>query len=1121
MKLNAPTYFELTRKLLAYRRKKLRVAGFSALFNIIAVLLPLLLMFVFGELYFEPSRSGRIISLVVFGVLGLALIWRFTKTLVPQLFTPVRSLLIQTAVEVGSHYRGVNDRLANALQIYENYERDCKRYSPALIEASLLQTAQELQRERFIDHVDLQPMRVSLRRAAVVFSLVGALCIGFRQPLSGAWFRFFHPSHSIDGRYALQFVVRPGDFSSLKGEPVSLRAWASDSSLRAVELTLRRDAATEVIRLIKADDDTFRHHLEAVRDTIGYFFIAENQRSALYRLTPIERPFLRTLRVQVQPPAYSRQKNYFLDDNIGDVSALKGSRINLSATANKPLSGGRIVFADSASLPLQIDGRKLSAVLTLSRDDQYRFSFHDEQGHENEAPILYRLSVVPDIRPIVQIVLPGKDIDLGDDMTIPLVIEARDDYGISRLRLAYQLISAGEGEIDSTRFAFSEISGFEVNSEQVRLALRWNLGEFDMFPTDVIVYYVEAFDNDTVSGPKRGRSPVFRARFPSMYEMYQEIAQGQDSAAEELEEALQRSRELQRKAEQLALEMKRAQELDWQKKNELENVLQTQQEINQQIDDIAQKMDEMIEAIEKNELFSQETLKKFEEIRQLYEQVMTPELKDALNKMQEALQNLDEDLVRQAMEELKINMQEYNQALDRTISLLKKLKAEQKLDQAQRMAQDLAERQQKITEQSQKNVDADRLQKQQQQINHDTEALADLMKEINNELNSLSLPPLEPLEQALQQMQQDNLSQNLQQLESMMQQQKMAGVPQKSEQAEQTFQKIAENLQQANQMMSGEMQRRALQALRKGSRDLLSLSQQQEELMQTTDRLPRTGAQFPEIAERQQEIGAGLSRVIDEMTQAMKNNFGINPKTASSLGRAMNQMQQSLQELQEREGRGAARSQAGAMSAMNEAVRQLQNSMQSMMQQGGSGGMSYQQFLQQMQQMGDAQAQINQQTQQMSAGGLSMGQQAAMARLAAEQQQLRKSMETLAREAAGMSEILGSMDKIAEDMKKVENDLAANHVTRDTINRQNRILSRMLDAQKSMNQREFSRERQAETGKHYSVLSPDGLPADRGERINQLQQDLLRAKKEGYTRDYLELIESYFKALAQHEAVAP
>jgi uncharacterized membrane protein YccC len=193
----------------------------------------------------------------------------------------------------------------------------------------------------------------------------------------------------------------------------------------------------------------------------------------------------------------------------------------------------------------------------------------------------------------------------------------------------------------------------------------------------------------------------------------------------------------------------------------------------------------------------------------------------------------------------------------------------------------------------------------------------------------------------------------------------------------------------------------------------------------------------------------------------------------------------------------------------------MQTAMQSMMQQQGSGGMmSYQQFMQQMQSMANAQQQINQGTMQLGGGDpMSLAQGAAMSRLAQRQQQVRKSMQQLAKEAGDAQEVLGSLDKIGEDMKKVEEDLANQQISRETLERQNRILSRMLDAQRSIREREYSRQRQAETGSPVMAKTPGALPDDLGERRNQLEQDLIRARREGFSQDYLEMIETYFEGL--------
>ena len=115
------------------------------------------------------------------------------------------------------------------------------------------------------------------------------------------------------------------------------------------------------------------------------------------------------------------------------------------------------------------------------------------------------------------------------------------------------------------------------------------------------------------------------------------------------------------------------------------------------------------------------------------------------------------------------------------------------------------------------------------------------------------------------------------------------------------------------------------------------------------------------------------------------------------------------------------------------------------------------------------------------------------------------------------SEIPGRLDQIAQDMEEVAKDLQSYSTDRRTVDRQRRILSRLLDAQRSVRQRDYSRQRQAESGGNILGEDPGYLPLDFGERRNRLQEDLLRAKKEGYTQDYLELIKQYFDALAREE----
>lgn len=1119
MKKNAPTYNLLVKKLSDFRKKESLFDVLTASLNILILALALILLSLFVESVFRMPEIGRLITVFAAFVAIAAFVLFYFVLPVIAIMRQLREPLLKTAMKVGRYFKSVNDRLANALQIYENYERDKRRFSLSLIESSLRQSAAEVKNADFNVHIDTRRLKKALIRSAVFGSFFMIVATLFFSTFSAAGYRLVHPMRDFSQEHELGFFIHPGHATVIKGEDIHLACVVSDSTYDKAVLLLENSEAMQSINLVKSSDDSFHYRIPNIRSSFNYAFTVGKQSSNKFAITVIERPLLRSVQLKVEPPGYSKIKVFLLDENIGDVSALKGSRVTINGVANKKIRDAKIQFSGGKSQNMTPKDHHVAGAFKVIRDDVYSVWLQDDAGKTNVSPIQYKIRVIPDNYPLVQILSPEQDLDLGDDMLIPLVVEAEDDFGISRIRLAYQILAGGEGEPDSSRFSFSDIQGFSVNDEQVRVAVNWDLSTAEMYPTDVLVYYVQVFDNDDISGPKSARSSLYRARFPSLYEMYEETANEQEDASESFEKALEKGRELEQKLNEMALEMKRTTEMDWQKKQEFEEAVQRQKEIEEHLENAIQHMDDVLEKMEKNDLFSQETMKKLEEIQNLYKEIMTPELQDAMQNMDEAMKNLDEKLLQQAMQNFKMNVEEYNKTLDRTLSLLKKLQAEQKLDQAQKMAQDLAERQEEISKDANKKAeDNQKLAKEQQRISADTEQLSDLLQQLQDQMKELPDSPTEQVQQAAQQMQQDGLQQTLSQLEQKLAQNQMSGVPEQSAQAQQSFQKMADNLEQAKQMMNGEMQQQAMKAMRKGSRQLLQLSKQQEQLMQQMQGMSRTSPEFMDMAEKQAQTASSLQRVVDGLAETMKNNFGIDPNISQSLGKAMMEMQNAINAMGERNSSQAKQSQGESMAQMNAAVRGMQQSMQNMMQQGGSGGMSYQQFLQQMQQMADQQGQLNRQSQAMgNQGQLTLGQQAALARLAAEQSQIRKSMQQMAREAQGMPEILGSLENIAEDMKKVEQDFANKHITRETINRQNRILSRMLDSQKSVNKREFSRERQAETGKQYISKSPDALPTDLGERENKLQQDLLRAKKEGYSRDYLKMIENYFKALTEHE----
>jgi hypothetical protein len=138
--------------------------------------------------------------------------------------------------------------------------------------------------------------------------------------------------------------------------------------------------------------------------------------------------------------------------------------------------------------------------------------------------------------------------------------------------------------------------------------------------------------------------------------------------------------------------------------------------------------------------------------------------------------------------------------------------------------------------------------------------------------------------------------------------------------------------------------------------------------------------------------------------------------------------------------------------------------------------------------------------------------------MAAQQQAIKQAMEEMSDQMGNRSDILGRLNEMGGEMEEVIQDMLENNIDRRTIDRQRQILSRMLDAQKSVREREHSKKRQAERAKQYIAKDPGSIKNFEDVSQKELQDALKKALSEGYHSDYQRLIEIYFKELSSQKA---
>jgi hypothetical protein len=1031
---------------------------------------------------------------------------------------------VATAQRVGRRLPDVGDRIVNILQLF--HERDGKElYSTELIDAAFEDAGKEFAGVDLSARADVSaPRRVAKLLGATV-ALALLLLAVFPSTFLGAAARLLHHDQSFAPPVAFSFLVEPGDKEVVKGETVSIRVRVEGEQLTSITLSSKPEGQQEYESrtILATPEGLFQDEIRSLKNTTSYYVRARDNRSREYTLKVIDRPVVKLLRIQLQPPAYSGLPATQLNDNQGDVQGLKGTRISFLVESSKELSAAALVTEAHSRVSLNLDGRRATTDITLTKEYTYQIALVDREGVANADPITYRVGILPDAYPTAAILLPGQNVDIAENEQLPMLFKITDDYGFSRLRLAYKLVQS-RYEKPAEAFSFTTIPLPVGTRKETTVPYTWSLSDLHLVPEDAVRYYIEVFDNDNVSGPKSATSETYLLRLPSLEEVFADLEKGHELSLDALHETLKEAQAAKEDLDELRRELKNDQQkMDWQDQKKAEDMAKKYEAIQKKLAEVNATVDQMVSDMQKNKVLSPETLEKYQQLQQLMQEMSSPEFAEAMKRLQQVMRQLDPRQVRRALEQFSLSEENFRKSIERTISLLKRIQIEQRVDEALQRAEKLVEKQEELHQQTEKQPSQDseranKLAEQQQDLKRQLEGLREQLAELQKQMQEFPAEmPLSEMEKALDHLSESGLDQDLGEITRQLQTQRMEQAAEGQKGALQKMGQFMQRLQDMQNAMRENQQRQIVNEMRRAMQDLLNLSKRQEELASESQRLERNSPLFRENAQGQMNALQDLTQVANHLSQVSQKTFGVTPEMGKALGDAARSMGQAMQSLEQRDGGAAGQQQNAAMASLNEAAQLVQAALDGMMQ-GGGQGMGMAGFLQRLQQLSGMQQGINQGTQNL--GELSAQQAAEMARLAGEQGMVRKSLEELAKEAAQagqLSKLLGDLNAVAQDMREVQTDLAQGNVNPETMRKQERIMSRLLDSQRSMRERDYEKKRRAETGKERLHESPEEIDLTTREGRNRLREDLLKALEEGYARDYQELIKQYFEALEQEQ----
>src|SRR5690606_17786308 len=122
-----------------------------------------------------------------------------------------------------------------------------------------------------------------------------------------------------------------------------------------------------------------------------------------------------------------------------------------------------------------------------------------------------------------------------------------------------------------------------------------------------------------------------------------------------------------------------------------------------------------------------------------------------------------------------------------------------------------------------------------------------------------------------------------------------------------------------------------------------------------------------------------------------------------------------------------------------------------------------------------------------------------------------------ARQSGQSKSLPGNLENIAKEMREIITNMNTEKLDDQLIQKQEKILSRMLDAQRSLNERDFEKQRESNTADNIARRSPSELNLNPSSETDRIKDELSRMSREGYTKDYEELIKRYFEKLQSTE----
>ena len=1103
-----------------YRRLKVRQDSIEDFLNISIVLISFVLFFIIMEHVFylgEIARYRIFLTFISFIIIFFA--YMLIKIILNLRAINQKFSNQKLAKEIGYKIPSFSDRLINILQLSKNtYSNKIKRDL-----ARIAIKNHEIELEK----IDLKTiiMKISSLKimTALSFLFTFLFLIFFISEFSNALKRVYN----YDKKYP-----PPLPFTIIENEDRAVEVYEGDDkevtfSISGINKNLEylvlyfqeKDKIDSV--LIRSNKNNYQHTFKNIRHDIHYWASYKNSKlisawdkveSTPNYISVIKRPLLTKIDFEIIHPKYVNKKNTKIEGNTVQFSALKNSYLNLEVSSNQKIDFAYLNVNNNDTLMLNGDNQTWKASLQIKEDLDIEIigalNFND-RNLTNQNPPVYKIKMYDDYEPAINIIEPNDNtFEINPNNEIPLSFELSDDFGLTKSWIEYSIIKPSYVNNDSitTTVIINEYTNdIKFKSENYI----FDTNPFSTFPGDKIKFRICAKDNNPNSVTSKSR--FFYAIIPSFDDILENMIKNENEIQDASNDALNQVQDLEKKLDNMKLDMLKSTSASWEHQKQGEDALKQMEDLFNEIDKMQNALDKLQDEAEKGNLIDQELIEKFDNFQELLDSIMTPELLEALQKMQEAMEGMDLEKMLEATENLDYNLQQFEQQIDRFIEMFELALAEQKLDELVANLSNLTQNQERIKNDINDNTPCNKLRNDQERQNQDYKKMQNTLKEASEILKKFSTDTSQSLEDLLNSELNLKTQNSLNKAKSDLSKNKPQNASKSISESVENLNSMLEAAEKINDSFKNESLQKMSQEFYAAISNILRLSNNQENLLQNFTGMRSSSPQLKALTSNQFDINKQFANFITQLFELSTKTFHITPNINQKIGFCKKSIDNSIINLEQRKVKTSVNEQKNIIGSMNDIALMLINSMNNMQNTQSAAGLES--YLEQLEQIGQGQSEINMGTMQLGQMGM-MSQQEMMKRLQAKQESLKEQLEQLMEEMPG-NQGQGGLSKAAEDMEDVIRNFQQGRINNETKDKQQKILSRLLDSQKSIKERDYSDKRKGDIAGEIEYSGPEELPSDLGEKNSIFINAMEKALDQNYSQEYQEIIKVYFKELQE------